>query len=188
MMNTSHFASGTAAGAWLAVAADVSPPIGLTGAGLAGLAALTPDLDHPSAIPVKALGLPGRLLCHGLRFVSRLTTGTEHRGITHSLMWVLAIGSLTGCLARLALDGETAVYLGVSAGLGVVAALAGDLVTRASLRFLFWPFTFHIVVPQWARIRTGGPVELFLVLPGVSAATALGLAELVGVSVGVPGV
>lgn len=185
MMNTSHLASGTAAAAWLAVAADVSPPIGLIGVGLGGLAALTPDLDHPGARPVRALGLVGRGLCLGLRFVSRLTTGIEHRGLTHSLAFALLIGSLTGSLTGLFLGPETAVYLGVSAGLGVVAALLGDLVTRASLNFLFWPFTFQIRVPRQLRIRTGGPVETLLVLPAVSAATALGVAQLVGVSLGV---
>src|SRR5690606_28887259 len=130
------------------------------------------------------LGLPGRLLCHGLRFVSRLTIGIEHRGLTHTLAFAVLVGCLTGGLAGLLLGPETAIYLGVSAGLGVVAALLGDLVTRASLNYLFWPFEFRIVVPRWARIKTGGLVEALVVLPGVSAATALGVASMFGVSVG----
>lgn len=185
MLHASHLMSGAAAGAWLGVAAETPVPISLAGVAIGAVAAMTPDWDHPSSKGVRFLGPVGRLLCHTLRFVSRLTTGIEHRGITHSLAWAVGIGCLTGSLTGTVLAPSHAVYLGVSAFLGVVAALLGDLVTRASLNYLFWPFTFQIVIPRALRIKTGGLVEALLVLPAVSAAAGLGVAAIFGVSLGV---
>lgn len=185
MLHASHLMSGTAAAAWLAVSADVSVPVALAGIGIAGLTALSPDLDHPGSRGVRFLGPVGTGLCHVVRALSRLTTGVSHRGLTHSLAWAMGIGCLTGSLAGLILDGENALYLGVSACLGVVAALLGDLVTIAGLSHLLWPFGGRVSIPRWMRIRTGGLVEALLVLPAVSAATALGVAAVLGVSLGV---
>lgn len=183
-MHASHLMSGTAAASWLAVASDVSVPVALAGVVLGGLTAAAPDLDHPSARGVRFLGPVGWVLCRVLRWLSRLTTGVEHRGLTHTLAFAVGIGCLTGGLAGLVLDGENAVYLGVSGGLGVVAALLGDLVTLAGLKHLLWPFGSRVSIPHWMRIKTGGLVEMLVVLPAVSAATALGVASIFGVSLG----
>lgn len=184
MLHASHLMSGTAAAAWLAVSADVSVPVSLAGIAIGGLTALSPDLDHPGARGVRFLGPVGWVLCRALRALSRLTTGVSHRGLTHSLVFAVGIGCLTGGLASLILTGENALYLGVSGGLGVVAALLGDLVTIAGLSHLLWPFGARVSIPRWARIKTGGLVEALLVLPAVSAATALGVAAILGVSLG----
>lgn len=185
MMHASHLMSGAAAAAWLGVAAETPTAVSLVGVAVGAVAALTPDLDHPGARGVRFLGPVGWALCHGLRFLSRLTTGVSHRGLTHSLVWAVGVGCLTGGIAGLILTPGQASYLGVSAGLGVVAALLGDLVTRAGLSHLLWPFGGQVSIPRWARIKTGGLVEALLVLPVVSAATALGVAAILGVSLGV---
>jgi inner membrane protein len=176
--------SGVAAAAWLGVSADVPLPVSLAGVAVGGLAALSPDWDHPSSRGVRFLGPVGQVLCAAVRALSRLTTGVSHRGLTHSLVWAVGIGCLTGGLAGLILDGENALYLGVSAGAGVVAALLGDLVTLAGLSHLLWPFGARVSIPRALRIKTGGLVEMLLVLPVVSAAACLGVAGIFGFSLG----
>jgi inner membrane protein len=184
VLHASHLTSGTAAAAWLAVAAETPVPVSLAGIAVGGLAALSPDLDHPGAKGVRFLGPVGSGLCQLIRWVSRLTTGVSHRGLTHSLVWAVGIGCLTGSLTGLILSPENALYLGVSACLGVVAALLGDLVTLAGLSHLLWPFDSRVSIPRPLRIKTGGLVEALVVLPLVSAATALGVAAIFGVSLG----
>jgi inner membrane protein len=184
-MHASHMMSGTAAAAWLAVSADAPVAVSLAGVAIGGLTALSPDLDHPGARGVRFLGPVGTGLCAVIRWLSRLTTGVSHRGLTHSLAWAVGIGCLAGSLAGLILTPENAVYLGVSAAAGVVAALLGDLVTIAGLSHLLWPFDARVSIPRSLRIKTGGLVEALLVLPAVSAATALGVAAIFGVSLGV---
>lgn len=185
MLHASHLMSGTAAASWLAVSAEVPVPVAFAGIAVAGLTALSPDLDHPGARGVRFLGPVGLGLCHVIRWLSRLTTGVSHRGLTHSLAWAVGVGCLTGSLTGLILVPSHALYLGVSACLGVVSALLGDLVTIAGLSHLLWPFGGRVSVPRALRIRTGGLVEALLVLPAVSAATALGVAAILGVSLGV---
>jgi membrane-bound metal-dependent hydrolase YbcI (DUF457 family) len=125
---------------------------------------------------------PGPLISWLLRLVSRLTTGRSHRGLTHSLVFAATVGCLTGLVSTLLVSQSHAVYLGVSACLGVIAALAGDLVTRASLTHLLWPFATPVSIPKRLRIKTGGPFETWLVLPAVSCLTALGVATALGLT------
>lgn len=185
MMHASHMMSGVAAGAWLGAAVEAPVPVSLAGVVIGAVSALTPDLDHPGAKGVRFLGPVGSGLCALIRWVSRLTTGVSHRGLTHSIVWAAGIGCLTGSLAGLVLTPSHALYLGVSAFLGVVAALLGDLVTLAGLSHLLWPFDARVSVPYVLRIKTGGLVEALLVLPAVSAAALLGVAAIFGVSLGV---
>lgn len=178
MLNRTHSLCGVAAGTWLGVAACPEPWLALAGVGAAGLAAFTPDLDHPSARPVKALGPVGWLLCRGLRVASKAATRTEHRGLTHSLLFALLLGgaALLGCLHWLPLAASA--YLGGAVAVGVVAALLGDLVTTAGLKHLMWPLRTVVSVPRSLRIATGGIVEQYVVFPFVLVATWVGLAQL----------
>jgi inner membrane protein len=139
VLNRTHSTCGAAAGAWLGVAIRPEPVFALLGVGLATLAAFTPDLDHPLARPVKALGPAGWVVCRLLRFVSELTTHTTHRGFTHSLLFALLLGggTMLGCLHWL--PWWPSGYLGLAVAVGVVAALAGDLVTNSGLKHLMWP-------------------------------------------------
>lgn len=201
MQGRTHLISGACAGAWLAVA--VLPPlvVSLAGVAVAAVAAMTPDLDHLDATPSRSMEItrvrlgrrsrgksrvlrlgPGPLISWTLRLVSRLTTGRSHRGISHSLVFAAVIGSLAGLVSTLAVSQSHAIYLGVSAFLGVVAALAGDLVTRASLSHLLWPLETKVTFPKRLRIKTGGPAETYLVLPAVSCLTVFGVATALGLT------
>lgn len=176
-----HLLSGAAAGAWLAVAFTPAPGVALAGVALGAAAAMTPDLDHPSARAVRRLGFVGLGLCWIIRTVSRITTGTEHRGLSHSFAFALALGLGAWALAGLALDGSQSLYLGVSVVVGVVAALLGDLVTISGLHHLMWPLGTQVSVPQWMRIRTNGPFEHWVVFPLVALATVAGVLQIGGV-------
>lgn len=180
-MGRSHLISGAAAGAWLAVALDPTPAVGLAGVVLGMGAAMAPDLDHPSARAVTRLSIVGLALCHMIRFISRITTGVEHRGLSHSLAFAALLGWLTYLPASVALEQSQALYLGVSVSVGVIAALLGDLVTLAGLQFLLWPFGVEVSIPYWMRIKTNGVAERFVVLPLLIVATVAGIAEMAGV-------
>lgn len=162
---------------WLAAAVAPDPAVALAGVAVGAGAALTPDLDHPRARAVRALWIVGWALCRLIRLASRLTTGRAHRGLSHSIAFALLVGGLTAGVSARWLPPSHAVYLGISACLGVVAALLGDLVTRAGLDHLTWPVEYEVSIPKRLRIRTGGPCETYLVLPAVSLATAVGLAQ-----------
>jgi membrane-bound metal-dependent hydrolase YbcI (DUF457 family) len=178
VLNRTHSTCGAAAGAWLGVAIRPEPVFALLGVGLATLAAFTPDLDHPSARPVKALGPAGWVVCRLLRFVSEATTHTTHRGFTHSLLFALLLGggTMLGCLHWL--PWWPSGYLGLAVAVGVVAALAGDLVTNSGLKHLLWPLRTQVSIPYALRICTGGIVEIYVVFPLALVATWVGLAQL----------
>jgi membrane-bound metal-dependent hydrolase YbcI (DUF457 family) len=201
MQGRTHLISGACAGAWLAVA--VSPPlvVSLAGVAVAAVAAMTPDLDHLDATPSRSMELfrvrlgrrsrgSSRVLRVGigpvvswvLRLLSRLTTGRAHRGLTHSLVFAAVIGCLTGLVSAQLMSQSHAIYLGVSAFLGVAAALAGDLVTRASLKHLLWPFATPVSVPKRLRIKTGGRIETWGVLPLITGLTVYGVATALGLT------
>jgi len=177
MMNRTHSTCGAAAGAWLAVVAQPSPSYALLGVGVGALAAYTPDLDHPSARPVKKLGLIGWAVCRILRFVSLATTRQAHRGLTHSLLFALILGGATFLLAGVWLPISLSLYLAAAVATGVVAALLGDLVTNSGLKHVLWPLTTQVSIPRSIRICTGGITEKFVVFPVMVAETGIGLAQ-----------
>jgi hypothetical protein len=195
MLNTTHQMSGAAACAWLAVA--VRPTVGAALAGTVigyGTAAY-PDWDHLDAKPVRRFEI-GRWRCKGfklfgflpiipkftwrfgigptiswlLRAVSHAVTGRKHRGLTHGVFFAGLVGCVFLLLAVQWMSVGTALYLAAAAGLGVVAALAGDQVTRGGLRFTLWPLKYQISVPQWLRITTGGTAEKAIFVVTVLAA------------------
>jgi inner membrane protein len=189
-MNRTHTTCGAAAGAWLGVASQAivggpAPWLTLAGTGLAALAAFTPDLDHPSAKPVKALGPVGWVLCRALRAISMATTRVAHRGLTHSLLFALVLGGAGFLISLRWLPTAASAYVGLAIFTGVVAALLGDLVTNSGLKHLMWPLRTIVSIPRGLRIGTGGIVELYVVFPVMLVATWVGIGLLLvgGVSV-----
>jgi inner membrane protein len=185
ILNRTHSTCGAAAGAWLGVVVHPESWLALGGVGLAFLAAFTPDLDHPSARPVKALGPVGWALCRILRAISKAATGLEHRGATHSILFAAILGISASLICLRWLPILESAYLGGTVFVGVVAALLGDLVTNSGLKFLLWPFKTVVSIPRGLRIGTGGIVELYVVFPMMLIATWSGVALLV---LGGPGV
>lgn len=180
MMFLSHTLGGAAAGAWLAVAVRPTPTLALVGTAVGALGSMAPDCDHPGARPARALGPVGWVLTRVLRLISKVLTGTRHRGITHSLLFAVLVGCGVALLAYRWVPAGPAAYLGAAAVLGVVAALLGDLVTRAGLRHLLWPARVQVSVPRVLRIKTGGRVEKWVVLPVTAGVAAVGLGLVLG--------
>lgn len=140
MMAGSHVVLGVVAwhAAALALSSPASDPLML---GLAGVGALLPDIDHPRSWAGRKLG-PVSLLIGGI---------FGHRGITHSLVAVLA------CLGLLVWGGLG--ELAVPVTVGYLSHLAGDALTPSGVP-LFWPCRRPMGLPL---VRTGSPMEMGLV-------------------------
>lgn len=164
VMGTTHLASGVAAGLAVGVLAP-SPVLGLACGVVGGLTSYGPDLDHPSARATRELGPLGWLVCHCLRGVSSLLTGTKHRGITHSLLFAVVVAALVGVVAAQWLPLGVAALLALAGFAGVMAALAGDAVTRSGLDHVLWPLEWRLEIPKGLRLLTGGLMERFVVFP-----------------------
>lgn len=163
-MGVTHCASGVAAGLAVGLAAP-SPVLGLACGVVGAATSYAPDLDHPSARGTRALGPVGWVACIGLRGVSNLLTGTKHRGITHSLLFAVAVATAVGVVAAQWLPAGTAFLFGVAGFAGVLAALAGDAITRAGLDHVLWPLDWRLEIPKGLRLLTGGLMERFVVFP-----------------------
>jgi inner membrane protein len=194
-MGRVHLTSGAAAGTWLAVGMTpavtlpvMHPVLGfiaalalhLAGVTLAAGAAMLPDWDHPDAKVVRVVPILGPALCHLIRFLSKLTTGIEHRGLSHSLLFSALWAWGFYLLAERLVGPVPARYLALAVMAGHAAALLGDLVTKSSLRFVFWPLPINLRFPRPLRIKTDGPFERWVVFPLTLVATALGVAEWAG--------
>lgn len=145
MMGHTHILAGMCAGLGVAAYMHASPLDSLVLAGLAGAAALLPDIDHPKADIRRRLGLLGTFTFGWL----------SHRGITHT--WLLAL--VLGALALLTLPSPVALALIA----GYSSHLIADMATRSGLP-VFWPLTNErfFVLPYPLRVRTGSVVESLL--------------------------
>lgn len=183
MLGRSHGLAGAAAGLGVGLVSS-GPAVGLVCGAVGYLAAFVPDLDHPKATSVKLLGPLGWLLCRVLRGLSTAAGLPAHRGLTHTVVFVAAVGAAAGGAAGLWLGVADAVALGVATAAGGVAALLGDWVTRASLPLLWWPVSqAGWCPPKGCRIRTGGVAERWVVVPSlVALVAALGVANIGGVA------
>lgn len=144
-MGHTHILVGMASGLVVATSLHTRPLDSLILAGLAGAAALLPDVDHPKADIRQKLGLLGTFTFGWM----------SHRGITHT--WLLVF--FFGALALLTLP--SAVALALIAGYS--SHLVADMATRSGLP-VFWPLTSakFFVLPYPLRVRTGSVVESLL--------------------------
>jgi inner membrane protein len=131
----------------MAVAANTHarPLDSLILAGLAGAAALLPDIDHPRSTIRREMGLLGRV---GLFWLS-------HRGLTHTWLLLLVLGAA----ALLLLPAPVA----LAAIAGYSSHIVMDMMTVSGLP-VFWPVTdgkFY-VLPYPLRFRTGRWAESLL--------------------------
>jgi inner membrane protein len=160
MMAGSHVALGVAAWVWAAPHLGL-PPLDPFGLALAIGGSLLPDIDHPHS-------WVGRRV----RVISRpLAAALGHRGVTHSILAVLACGLL---LRRHGFSRTIVDPLVV----GYLSHLAADLLTVNGLR-LAWPLRRRFAIPL---CRTGSAAEPMIVagLLAWVGATALGLRPLLG--------
>ncbi|MDB5372820.1 MAG: metal-dependent hydrolase [Belnapia sp.] len=150
MMAGSHVALGAAA--WMAAAPYFGQPaLEPLALGLAVLGGLLPDVDHPKSWVGKRL-----------RPVSDVVAGVfGHRGITHSLLAVVACWWV---LRHQAVPAAVAAPVVV----GYLSHLFGDLLTPGGLR-LSWPFKGTWALPI---CRTGSAFEPLVVALLVAAAWA----------------
>ncbi len=134
--------------AWtLAAPALGLPALSPEALALAAAGALLPDIDHPQSWVGRRMPLVSRPLAALL----------GHRGVTHSLLAVLAGAALLASqgLARDALD---------ALAVGYLSHLAADVLTPAGLR-LAWPLRARVAVPI---CRTGSAAEA-LIVAGLAA-------------------
>lgn len=145
MMGYTHVLVGLAAGMGVAASVGAKPADSLVLAGLGGLAALLPDIDHPKSEIRRKMGIMGRI---GLFWLS-------HRGITHT--WLALV--IVGAVATLFLPSPLA--LAILAG--YASHLIADMATVSGLP-VFWPLSeskFY-VLPRPVRFRTGSLAEKLL--------------------------
>ncbi len=145
MMGKTHLVIGAAAGLGVGVAmgADWRDMLILTG--VAALAALLPDIDHPNGSIRQKMGFLGHI---GLFWLS-------HRGITHTLL-ALAVVELSAFYFL-------PYALALAVALGYLSHLVADMVTRNGLPIL-WPlYRRHLhLLPRPLRISTGGIIETMI--------------------------
>ena len=171
MMGRTHFATG--AGAALAVAAVLDLPVTAVPvlAVVGAASAYGPDVDHPNATAAKCLPPFSWGVCWAVRRLSVRTVGIAHRGLPHTIAASLVWGVLVGALSAYWLVPLAAVCTAVFGTLGYLAGVLGDVPTKTSLDFLFWPFRVQVRWPSWLRFRTGGTAERWifrgLVIAGV---------------------
>lgn len=173
-MARAHAASGVAAGLAVGLfSGDVATTLLCGGIGM--LASFVPDLDHPRARVVRALGPLGWLLCRGVRALSRAFGLPAHRGLSHTVLLAVLVGVAAGVTASQWAVALSPWLCGGAASAGVAAALAGDWITKQSLPHLWWPFVAATDgPPAGLRVTTGRGVERWLIFPAV-AATAVAL-------------
>ena len=156
MMKRSHAVIGAASG--VAMAKSIGGPM-VAGGVISCLAAVLPDLDHPSSAV-------GRLLP---RWWHRLTPG--HRGVTHSLAWCLTLALLGYAGQSLLVDGQPGPLLALALLAGALSHVLADGLTVAGVP-LWWPLRRrHVVFLGVLAFPTHSWRETAVVL-GVVAAVA----------------
>jgi inner membrane protein len=149
MMAMSHVLTSLAAWSVAAQYTSLEPTAGGMLAVIAG--ALLPDIDHPKS-----------WLGRRLWFISApLSLLIGHRGMTHSLLAVIALG------AALTLYGPLGGYLIASVCIGYLTHMAGDFVTKGGIP-VFWPLKRRFALP----IMVTGSIVEFLSVAALMVALA----------------
>jgi inner membrane protein len=156
MMAGSHVVVGLAAWSWAAphLGLPVLDPLAL---GSVAIGALLPDIDHPSSWVGRRLPMISRPLAAML----------GHRGVTHSLIAVIA------CLVFLRWEGVRRTVIDPLV-VGYLSHLAADLLTTSGLR-LTWPSPKRQAI---GLCRTGSFAETVIVAV-VAIVTGLHVVQLV---------
>lgn len=150
MMASTHIALGAASGVLAAnlLGAGVEQATLLVAGGVLG--SLLPDIDHPASAfgrRVPFLSIP-------------LSAIFGHRGITHSLLAVVAMSALAWyALNRLEWYPGYSVPFVVGVAAGYLSHLAGDWLTNSGVPLL-WPNRRRFAAPL--RIDTGSAIEYAL--------------------------
>lgn len=148
MLWRSHFLAGASLGVWLA--AGSRPEAVALAAGVAGAAALLPDIDSPrsyigSRVPASV--------------AVKLVAG--HRGVFHSLLAAAVFG--LALFFYLRFKAQAYVFLAFSFAAGYISHLLLDALTPEGVPFL-WPAKLRFGLPL---VGTGGIVERRVVLPAL---------------------
>ncbi|OAT83712.1 metal-dependent hydrolase [Desulfotomaculum copahuensis] len=150
MLWRTHFLAGAAAGLLLAGHADIKTAA-MT-AGVAGLAALLPDLDSPQS-------KVGRMV-PVISWAIKKAVG--HRGPLHSLAGAVVAGLLA--FAGLKMSGlHYGLAVPLAAAAGYVSHLVMDSFNPQGVPWL-WPLEAHFGLPL---VRTGGLLEHLAVTPAM---------------------
>ena len=131
----------------------------MTAVGLAGIASLLPDLDHPKS-KASNLNIITRMISAVVRSV------TTHRGLTH---WILT------CLAFTGIVYLVWPFLAIWFFIGYASHLLLDMMTISGIKVLK-PFSSQTcyLLPKFLRFRTGAWAEMgFRLLCWVVAALLL---------------
>ncbi len=150
MLWRSHFLAGASAGAWLA--AGARPETLALAAGVAGVAALLPDIDSPrsyigSKVPASV--------------AVKLVAG--HRGVFHSLLAAVAFG--LAFFLYLHFKARAYMFLAFPFVLGYISHLLLDALTPGGVPFL-WPLKFRFSLPL---LGTGSLFERWVLTPALLA-------------------
>jgi inner membrane protein len=116
------------------------------------LGSLAPDLDHPNAMLTRKLGCVGWLISGVLRFFS------QHRGITHSVWFAVAVSLAAWQLQSMVMW---------SFAVGYIVHIIGDMFTHDGVLYLL---PLRVVVRSPLHILTGSIAEKLLLAVLVLAA------------------
>ncbi len=144
MMGHTHGLIGAALGIGIGAAFHFKPEASLALAALGGFMALVPDIDHPRAPLRRKLGVVGHVALGGLK----------HRGVTHTLLALVAIAAAAFYLLPLP-------YALGAAG-GYLSHLLADMVTVSGLP-VFWPYnkdSLHILPKRFCITTNTLPEHL----------------------------
>ncbi len=156
MLARSHVLLGLAG--WSVVAVKSGYPLEAAPFGAAALGSLAPDLDHP-----------GSWLGRRLWFISHpLSSLVGHRGVTHSLLGIAALG------AALWLWGGVAGGLVAAFVVGYLSHLGADWLTHAGLPLL-WPWQRDFSAPVTVQAGGAGETVWVALLLGGAAIVLAGL-------------
>lgn len=171
MMGRSHMICGVVAGLAASAVLPVPPELAPLVVLVAAYSALVPDADHWSAPAAHCLPPISWATCWLIRTVSVRTTGTAHRGFSHSLAFAAGWAVLLGGVSVVWLPVSSATWIAAAAMLGCLAHLAGDIPTLSGCDHVLWPYRVRVPWPPLLRFRVGGPAEA-RVVAGVIAVGA----------------
>lgn len=156
MMGHTHALIGFTAGALWSHATGAPVETIIVSGAAAAVAALLPDIDHPSGAIRQRMGA-----------ASGLFFWLKHRGITHTLAALLIVSMVAFVVAP--------ARLVIPIALGYGSHLIADGITKSGIP-LFLPLSeddFHLL-PRRLRITTGGPIEQVIAMGTATIILMLG--------------